>query len=170
MKWLLGIWSFDGRISPSQWWIENLLLVVWLMAWVALMIQAPSAVPVAVVAIGLMVYWEFASDAKRWHDLDKSGWWTLVGFIPFGGIYVLCQLGFQEGTKGPNDYGRPPGGPVTIDRAPPRSGEVTFRFGIRPFAICRECGKAWDGDVAADKAGEHSTYYRHDVMVEAPTN
>ena len=170
MKWFLGIWSFKGRSSPSQWWIESLLLVVWVVAWVALAIQAPSAVPVGVVAIGLVVYWELASDAKRWHDLNKSGWWTLVGLLPFGGIYVLCQLGFQKGTEGPNDYGLPPGGPVTIHGAPPRRGEVTLRFGSRSLATCRECGKAWGVDVGADKAREHSTYYGHDVMVETPTN
>jgi len=42
---------------------------------------------------------------KRWHDLDHSGWMTLLNFavipIPFTFIYTY----FFKGTKGPNRFG-----------------------------------------------------------------
>lgn len=45
---------------------------------------------------------------RRLHDLDKSGWWSLVSFIPYVnvafGIYVL----FFKGTTGPNRFGPDP--------------------------------------------------------------
>ena len=31
---------------------------------------------------------------KRFHDRDKSGWWVLLGLIPFiGAIWLLIELG-----------------------------------------------------------------------------
>jgi uncharacterized membrane protein YhaH (DUF805 family) len=46
---------------------------------------------------------------KRWHDRDKSGWWTLIIFIPIiGSIWLLVELGFLRGTDGPNRFGDDP--------------------------------------------------------------
>ncbi|MCG9132536.1 DUF805 domain-containing protein, partial [Candidatus Poribacteria bacterium] len=38
----------------------------------------------------------------RWHDLDKSGWSELVRVAAF------FELGFREGTPGPNRFGPDP--------------------------------------------------------------
>jgi uncharacterized membrane protein YhaH (DUF805 family) len=47
--------------------------------------------------------------AKRWHDRDKSGWWSLIGLIPIiGGLWMLIELGFLRGTDGPNRFGPNP--------------------------------------------------------------
>ena len=49
--------------------------------------------------------------AKRWHDRDKSGWWSLIVLIPgIGGIWMLIELGFLRGTAGPNRFGSDPNG------------------------------------------------------------
>lgn len=46
---------------------------------------------------------------KRWHDLDKSGWWVLINFIPIvGGLWCLVECGFLKGTVGPNRFGPDP--------------------------------------------------------------
>ncbi|WP_417430347.1 DUF805 domain-containing protein [Kiloniella sp.] len=43
---------------------------------------------------------------KRWHDRDKSGWWTLIIFVPIiGSFWVLIECGFLRGTAGPNRFG-----------------------------------------------------------------
>jgi uncharacterized membrane protein YhaH (DUF805 family) len=50
--------------------------------------------------IALAVY------AKRWHDCDKSGWMTLILFVPIvGAFWFIGYLGFVRGTDGPNQYG-----------------------------------------------------------------
>jgi uncharacterized membrane protein YhaH (DUF805 family) len=41
---------------------------------------------------------------RRLHDTNKSGWWLLIGIIPFGGL-VLLVFYILEGTAGPNDHG-----------------------------------------------------------------
>jgi uncharacterized membrane protein YhaH (DUF805 family) len=46
---------------------------------------------------------------KRWHDLDKSGWWVLVNLIPIlGGLWSLIECGFLKGTNGQNRFGPDP--------------------------------------------------------------
>ncbi len=47
--------------------------------------------------------------AKRWHDRDKSGWWTLIAFVPFiGAIWLIVELGILRGTQGDNRFGPDP--------------------------------------------------------------
>jgi len=50
----------------------------------------------------------FSLGVRRCHDLDKSGWWLLLGIIPYinvaWGLYLICR----RGTVGPNRYGEDP--------------------------------------------------------------
>lgn len=51
-----------------------------------------------------------AVQVRRFHDQDKSGWFVLLGLIPFvGGLIVLVFM-LMEGTKGPNRFGPDPKG------------------------------------------------------------
>lgn len=54
-------------------------------------------------AVGLAV--------RRLHDIDRSGWWLLVSFIPLIGTLLLLYWNVQPGTPGPNRFGaeRPAG-------------------------------------------------------------
>lgn len=62
----------------------------------------------AVVALILWVF-EISLSVRRWHDLNKSGWWVLINLIPIiGWIYSLVMLGFMPGDQGANNYGPPP--------------------------------------------------------------
>jgi uncharacterized membrane protein YhaH (DUF805 family) len=40
---------------------------------------------------------------RRLHDCDRSGWFYLLAFVPFGGLVLLVFFA-QEGTPGPNRY------------------------------------------------------------------
>ncbi len=42
---------------------------------------------------------------RRCHDLDKSGWFSLLLCIPVINIFFCCYLTFVRGTIGPNKYG-----------------------------------------------------------------
>lgn len=44
---------------------------------------------------------------RRLHDLNASGWWQLITFIPFGQLLMIGFI-FFKGTVGPNKYGPPP--------------------------------------------------------------
>lgn len=42
---------------------------------------------------------------KRLHDFNRSGWWILIGYIPFVGLVQACYLLFKKGDSGTNLYG-----------------------------------------------------------------
>lgn len=66
----------------------------------AMVLAAILYIPVVVLSIGYSV--------RRLHDLNHSGWWVLLNFVPFLGLlfalYVLCA----PGTQGSNNFGPAP--------------------------------------------------------------
>jgi uncharacterized membrane protein YhaH (DUF805 family) len=49
-----------------------------------------------------------AVGVRRLHDIDKSGWWLLIGFVPILGMIVLIIFAVRPGTEGPNRFGPAP--------------------------------------------------------------
>ena len=45
---------------------------------------------------------------RRWHDLGKSGWFTLLLFVPLANLFVGIYLWVKKGDEGPNQYGEDP--------------------------------------------------------------
>lgn len=63
-------------------------------------------VPLAMVAIYLaLVVISWANSVKRLHDMDKSGAFIVLGFIPGVSLLFLLWLGLFPGTIGDNKYG-----------------------------------------------------------------
>jgi len=111
------IFSFTGRIGRGTFW------AIWCsMMGVSLIIglviggiagSGPDGEVTAIVVYFLYlipcVWIGLAMQVKRWHDRDKSGWMVLINFIPvLGLIWALVELGFLQGTIGPNQYGDDP--------------------------------------------------------------
>jgi uncharacterized membrane protein YhaH (DUF805 family) len=44
---------------------------------------------------------------RRLHDVDRTGWWLLLGFTLIGGLILLYWY-VSRGTVGPNEYGAEP--------------------------------------------------------------
>lgn len=60
---------------------------------------------------GLFVFLpSLAVGVRRLHDIGKSGWWLLIGFIPLIGLIVLIYFFVQDGEPGSNMYGANPKG------------------------------------------------------------
>nr|WP_254115438.1 DUF805 domain-containing protein [Bacillus haynesii] len=49
-----------------------------------------------------------AVTVRRLHDIGKSGWWILIGFIPVVGQIILIILNCQDSEKRENQYGPNP--------------------------------------------------------------
>lgn len=45
---------------------------------------------------------------RRLHDIDRSGWWLLIGLIPLVGWIILIVWYCQQGTPGANRFGPAP--------------------------------------------------------------
>ena len=52
----------------------------------------------------------FAVFVRRMHDIGKSGWWWLIGLIPFVGWIVLLVFCCLDSQPGDNQYGPNPKG------------------------------------------------------------
>ena len=118
MDWNYLFTSFDGRISRQPFWIGT--IVLWVVSLIAnfiigLIFGSGALGNILAFLVGLaLLYPSLAVAAKRWHDRDKSGWWSLILLIPFiGWIWYLVECGCLPGTPGPNRFGPDPlSGPV----------------------------------------------------------
>lgn len=123
MDWKKFLFSFDGRVGRKAYWLFLVAVVVISMgvqfAALGPMIAAAAADPEAAANMSFpvwiwiifipMIWMSLAVQAKRWHDVDKSAWWILIGLVPFvGGLIALVFNGFIAGTPGPNRFGEGP--------------------------------------------------------------
>lgn len=114
MDWVYLFTSLEGRIGRAGYWLGVIPISV--IMTVAVLIDAAQGRlslagvgPVSGIATLLFIYPSIAIYAKRWHDRDKSGWWTLIAFVPLiGGLWMLVELGFLRGTDGDNRFGPDP--------------------------------------------------------------
>ena len=60
-----------------------------------------------ILILGILVP-SIAVQVRRFHDQDKSGWFCLIGLIPYIGGIVVFVFMCLEGTKGPNRFGPDP--------------------------------------------------------------
>ena len=49
-----------------------------------------------------------AVSVRRLHDIDRTGWWFLISFIPLIGTIVLLVFAVQDSTPGGNRFGPNP--------------------------------------------------------------
>jgi uncharacterized membrane protein YhaH (DUF805 family) len=58
---------------------------------------------------GLLFFvWSFRVMALRLHDFNRSGWWSLLFFVPYLGGLASLVLVFMPGSAEDNDYGERP--------------------------------------------------------------
>lgn len=115
MDWKYLLTSYQGRINRAKFWAG--IGAIFAGAIVAMIIDnvlgtSFDGMPygfVYCIYILAALYPIFSIYAKRWHDRDKSGWWSLIGLVPIiGGVWLLVELGILEGVRGPNRYGPDP--------------------------------------------------------------
>jgi uncharacterized membrane protein YhaH (DUF805 family) len=126
--------SLEGRIPRKWFWLGLLVMMIitWILEFILFAIFGvnmsaidPNATPEAqaalmsamlskmIIPLGILILltlWpSICVYAKRWHDRGKSGWWSLIMFVPvIGGIWMLVECGFLRGTEGPNRFGSDP--------------------------------------------------------------
>lgn len=105
--------TFSGRAPRSEywwWWLFYLilLLVAGILDSSLGLAEKPGQGPIGgILALGLLLP-NIAVAARRLHDLDRSGWWLLIGFIPIIGWLVLLYWYVQPGTPEENRFGPDP--------------------------------------------------------------
>lgn len=97
---LREIFSYRGRYTRSRFW--GVYVVTILLAGSAALFPLWVAFPY----LAVLTWISIGAIVKRFHDRNKSGWWALVGFIPFlGSLWILVDCGLMEGSTTENEYG-----------------------------------------------------------------
>jgi uncharacterized membrane protein YhaH (DUF805 family) len=109
-----SVWSFQGRLPRSGFWVIALSLAVFnLAAGILIEICGKYGIEAAGLVISgaffVIAFWiSIATQVKRWHDLNRSGWFVLFNLTVIGLPAVLVFLGCIRGTAGPNRFGADP--------------------------------------------------------------
>jgi len=101
---------FSGRASRSEYWffvLFQLLLLIGLMIVDGLAFRGSAAV-FTTLAWLILILPGLAVTARRLHDIDMSGWWILISFVPLIGGILLLVWTCQRGTQGANRFGMGP--------------------------------------------------------------
>jgi uncharacterized membrane protein YhaH (DUF805 family) len=105
---------FSGRIGR----IGYLLGILYVLSYfivpiiLTLLVRSSKIVNIVTVlmdAVGLLALFPalISLQIRRWHDLDQSGWMTLLGLVPIVGFLASLALFVIPGTTGENKYGHP---------------------------------------------------------------
>jgi uncharacterized membrane protein YhaH (DUF805 family) len=94
--------TFSGRAARSEYW--------WFMLFFFLVVAILTAIndKLGNVAVLAFLLPNLAVGARRLHDINKSGWFLLLGFIPIIGTIILIVWAVKKGDEGSNEYGEPP--------------------------------------------------------------
>ncbi len=118
------LFSFEGRINRLTWWLYCMLLplffsIVYLFVLVIflpdilkndfeLIIENYEWLSISYFIVGILNVWiTLAVTAKRFHDIGKSGWYSLLWISIIGSIYIFISNGFFRGDDKRNMFGNP---------------------------------------------------------------
>jgi len=107
--------NFDGRARRSEYWyftLGNIILAV-----IATILDNVLGIafgnigygPIYGLVLLATLIPSIAVAIRRLHDVDKSGWFILLAFVPLANIWLLILL-CTAGTEGRNQYGEDPKG------------------------------------------------------------
>ena len=99
--------DFSGRATRQQFW----MYVLWyVLLYVGIgIIGVVTDIEELTLLYGLVVLVPgIAITARRLHDTNMSGWWQLIGLVPFIGLIVMIVFLVRAGDQTANQYGPDP--------------------------------------------------------------
>ena len=100
--------NFRGRARRSEYWYFALANFLFGIVTGLLSVKVPEVMYLVwIVGLALLVP-SLAVCVRRLHDIGKSGWWYLVGFIPYIGALVLLVFFVKDSQPGENKWGANP--------------------------------------------------------------
>lgn len=128
MQWYLKVLrqyaEFTGRARRTEFWMFTLFSAI-----ISLVLGLLDSLLGTTFVEGTMSGWlgmiytlavllpSLGVSIRRLHDTGRSGWWLLIGLVPFVGGIVLIVFWALPGDAGPNSHGPDPkaqvGSPAT---------------------------------------------------------
>ena len=119
MDWFLGALKkyavFEGRARRREYWFFVLFVVIISVvlsiidAMIGTMTAQGAGILSGLFCLAVLIP-SLAVGARRLHDTGRSGWWLLIGLIPFIGAVVLIVFFVLDSNPGTNAYGPNPKG------------------------------------------------------------
>ncbi len=109
---------FSGRISRLNFfinWLAYIILLIILEIVLYMVITQNRSLQVPFAIISVIVYligvvYLISLYIRRLHDMNLSGWLTLLMLVPLINLGLLIFLFFKRGSISNNNYGTPPVG------------------------------------------------------------
>lgn len=101
--------GFSGRASRKEYWnfvLWNFIIGV-LLGIIAAIIGDKDRIINLLYGLAVLTP-SLAVGARRLHDINFSGWWLLLGLIPFIGAIILAIFALKNSQPGDNKYGSSP--------------------------------------------------------------
>ena len=112
--------NFEGRARRKEFWMFQLLNItsIFVLAFffgLTAFAFNDSSSAITYIPLGFIILYflfiffpSLAVSVRRLHDSNKSGWFYLIGFIPYIGGIIMLVFYVTEGTNGKNQYGPDP--------------------------------------------------------------
>ncbi len=100
--------TISGRACRSEYWYYVLFIILVSFGLMTISMILPFLAMLSMVFSLATIIPSITVAIRRLHDIDRSGWWILIGFIPLIGTIVLLIFFVKQGTEGPNDFGDDP--------------------------------------------------------------
>lgn len=123
--------DFKGRTTRREYWMFFLIniLIISLLCAIAMVFtffainstDGSAGWIVTFIFFALSIYLivliipSISITVRRLHDIGLSGWWFLIGYIPYAGGFALFLMTVLPGTKEDNKYGVSPYKKVYFD-------------------------------------------------------
>jgi len=117
----IGVWkkyaTFKGRARRKEYWTFTLCNLIIDLAIYSLLVACniSKLYIVSIIISIILILWilsliipSLALFVRRLHDINRSGWWFFIGFVPYVGGIVLLIFMLLNGTTGDNKYGPDP--------------------------------------------------------------
>lgn len=97
--------NWEGRIRRKTYWLYSIPLII-LYGFTDFYIDSKSDILSTIIYL-LIAYVSMMINIKRSHDRNRTGWFSLLLFIPIISLWPFIELGFFETENTDNRFGLP---------------------------------------------------------------
>lgn len=104
--------NFKGRARRKEYWMFTLFsFIIYMILFILFekIMSSPDGYTITGAIYSLAVFLPtLGVSVRRLHDINRSGWWFLLSFIPLIGGLILLIFMVLDSTLGDNNYGENP--------------------------------------------------------------
>lgn len=110
LKMIEELFCFKGRLNRLRFFGYDFILgliLIMLKVFIEATENDATLIIISILVISILVSLISVS-VRRLHDIELSGWFVLLNFVPVINFILELVLLFKKGTDGPNIYGKDP--------------------------------------------------------------